>query len=196
MKASLAGHVFLFEEETDLLLPLVEPGHALVEAHAELLELVRQESARHAEIQTAAGNRVQHARLAGDLERMVEHRQHGAGHDARLPGPLRGGAEKDHRRRAVAAVGEEVVLDGPHVAVAVDVDQVAERQAFGEILGAGLGLRADGREELNAEFHDRSPRWPAMLPAGKVRDQFDPAAPPAYDPAASEGFPDPAIHPR
>ena len=158
VKAPLAGDVFLFEQEADLRRPLVEAGDAFIQADAELLELVRQEGARHAEIEPAAGDRVQHARLAGDLERVVEHRQHRAGDDARVLRPLAGGAQKHHRRRAVTAIVEKVVLDSAHMRVAVDVHQIAERQALRKILGAGLGVRADGRKELDAEFHSRSPR--------------------------------------
>jgi len=41
---------------------------------------VRQEGAREADIEAAAANRVQHADFAGELQRMVEDRQHRARH--------------------------------------------------------------------------------------------------------------------
>ena len=49
---------------------------------------MRQERARHADIRPPAGNRIQHADLAGKLQGVVESGQHRTGHQARLFGPL------------------------------------------------------------------------------------------------------------
>ena len=79
MEAALRGDVFLLQQAADLLEPFVEAGAALVHRDAEARELVRQERAREADLEAAAGDRVHHPDLAGELERIVEHRQHRAG---------------------------------------------------------------------------------------------------------------------
>jgi hypothetical protein len=78
VKGAVVHHVLAFEQQHDLLDAFIEARAALVEAHAEALELVRQEGARKAKIQPAVTDRVDHARFTG-LERMVEGRQDGAG---------------------------------------------------------------------------------------------------------------------
>ena len=62
-----------------------------------------------------AGDRVDHADLAGELERIVEHRQHRAGDEPDRARHRRGRAEEDQRVGAVAAIGMEIVLDRPHI---------------------------------------------------------------------------------
>ena len=73
---------------------LVESVTTLVEAHAEPLELVRQERACESDLESTARDRVEHADLTRELERVVEHGEHRAG-------------DEPHRRRASRRGGEE-----------------------------------------------------------------------------------------
>ena len=155
MEAALASHLLLLQQQAHLLDALVEAGAAFVQPDAEARELVRQEGAREADLEPAAGDRVEHADLARELERVVEHGQHGASDQPRLAGALGGGGEKEHRIGAVAAIAMEIVLDDPHMAVAEPVAQPDQFEAFREILRAGLLPRPDIRKELHAEFHGR-----------------------------------------
>ena len=116
----------LFEQAPDLRHPLVEADNRLVERNTEALIFVRQKGAGEAHLEPPAGDRIQHADLAGQLERVVEHRQHRPGHHARGPAALRGGGQEDDRVGAVAAVSVEVVLDRADVGVAVLVAQLAQ----------------------------------------------------------------------
>ena len=96
--------------------PFVEARAALVDATAEARELVRQERAREADIEPAAGDGVEHADLARELERMIEDRQHRAGDESGALRARRCGGEEDDRVGAVAAILVKVVLDGTDVA--------------------------------------------------------------------------------
>ena len=79
VEAALRGDVLLLQQAANLLQALVEAGAALVHRDAEAGELVRQEGARETDLHAAVGDRVDHADLAGELQRIVEHRQHRAG---------------------------------------------------------------------------------------------------------------------
>lgn len=65
-----------------------------------------------ATIQTAVGYGLQHADLAGYLQRVVENRQHCSGKEPGVGGALGGGGEEDVGRRTVTAVRFEVMLHG------------------------------------------------------------------------------------
>ena len=117
---------------------------------------MQQERPREADIETATGDRIDHADFAGKFQRMVEHRQHRAGDQPRPLGALRRRREKDERVRAVATVMMKIVFDGADVRIAQPIGRLAQVQALGEVVHGGLGVRADRREELNAELHLRA----------------------------------------
>ena len=77
-------------------------------------------------------DRIEHRDLAGELERVVEDRQHRAGDQPRSLRALRRGGEEDDRVGAVAAIGMEIVLDGADMAPAVAIGK----------LGRGAGIRS------------------------------------------------------
>ncbi len=152
MEAPLHGDVLLLQEPPHLLQALVEAGAALVHAHAEAGELVRQEGAREAHVEPPVRYGVEHADLAGELERVVEGREHRARDQAGLGRALRRGREEDDGVGAVAAVGVEVVLDRAHVGVAEVVTEARERLL--PVVAPRLQLRAYVGKELDAELHD------------------------------------------
>ncbi len=153
VEAPFDRDVLLFEQATHLLDAFVEARAALVDTASEPRELVRQERAREPDFESSARDRVEHADLAGELERMVEHRQHRAGDQARASRPLGGGGEEDDRVRAVAAVLVEVVLDGADVGESQRVAQGDQVETLGEVAVRRLGVGADVGEELNPELH-------------------------------------------
>ena len=134
-------------------MPLIEAGAALVHCDAEAGEFVRQEGARKADLHAPAGDRIRHSDLPGELERMVENRQHRPGDEADRACHRGGGAEKDEWIRAVAAVGMEIVLDRANIGKAELLGEPRKRQRLAPILVGRLLRRADRRKELNAEFH-------------------------------------------
>ena len=105
---------------------------------AEMTILVRQEGAREPDIEPARAERIEHADLAGELERMIEYRQHGAGDHAGGPGTLRGGRQEHDRIGRIAAPVMEIVLYDPHMGVAVDVAEIDQAQGIVEILPGRL----------------------------------------------------------
>jgi hypothetical protein len=82
MEAAAMAGILLREQELDLLQALAEACLRFVGRDAEAAELVRQEGARKADVEPPAGNAVEHRDLAGELEGMIEHRQHRAGDEA------------------------------------------------------------------------------------------------------------------
>src|SRR5262249_9814050 len=120
---------------------------------AEAGELVRQEGAREADLEPSAGDRVQHADLARELERMVEHRQHGPGDEAR-PGAAHGCSRQEHdRARAVAAVRVKIMLDRAHGGIAQRIAFRARRERVLPVRLSRLLARADIGEELDSNLH-------------------------------------------
>src|SRR5690606_13835206 len=83
VEAALMADILALEQQLHLLDAFGEAIAALVGRDAEAAELVRQEGARKADLEPAAGDGVEHADLARELERIVEHRQHGAGDEPR-----------------------------------------------------------------------------------------------------------------
>ena len=61
-----------FAQEADLLHDLRRNARGFVGAEIEPVELVQQEGAREAEVQPSAGDRVEHADLASELQRMLK----------------------------------------------------------------------------------------------------------------------------
>ena len=115
VKTAAMGDVLSRQQELDLLDPLAEAGHRLVRGAAEPAELVRQEGAREADIEATATDRIQHADLAGELQRVVEDRQHSTRNQPRVAGALSGGSEEQHRVGAVPAVVMKIMLDNADV---------------------------------------------------------------------------------
>src|SRR6516162_1424957 len=153
MKAPSMGDVLLREQELDLLEALAEAGDRLVRRDAEPAELVRQEGASKPDIESPAGDCIEHADLAGKLERVVEHRQHRAGHQPGAPRALGGGAEKHDRVGAVAAVGLEIVLDRADMREPQPIPLLRNIEAVAEVIAARLLLRRYIGKELQAELH-------------------------------------------
>ena len=148
MKFPVEGDVFLFQQPPHCVHSLVEPGPALVHGPVEALEFVGQEGPSEPAVQAAVGDRVQHADLAGYLQRVVEDRQHGAGEQPRLAGALGGRGEEDMGRRAVTAVGFEVMLNRADLGEAEFVAEAGQVQAFVPILLPRFFFGADVGEEL------------------------------------------------
>ncbi len=110
-------------------------------------------------------DRIEHADLARHLERMVEHRQHGARDQTHLLRALRGSGQEQQRVGRVAAVGGEVVLDHAHVRVAEVLAKLAQIERIVKIRFR-RDLVSDRREELQTEFHcprRLRPLCPALL---------------------------------
>src|SRR5262249_55912430 len=126
---------------------------ALVEADAELGELVRQEGAGEADLDPAVADAVQHADLAGKLQRLVECGKHRAGDQLGLLRHHRGGGEKVGGIGAVAAVRMKVVLDLPDVGIAELVGEAAQMHGLAEILLTRFLLRSDARKEIQPKLH-------------------------------------------
>ena len=95
---------------------------------------MRQESAGKADFQPAAGNRIHHGDLAGELQGVVEHRQHRAGDEPDGARDCCGGAQKYQRVGAIAAIRMEIVLDRSHVAVPKSLRQRGELQRVAPVL--------------------------------------------------------------
>ena len=153
------GDVLLRQQQLDLLQALAEARLRFVGRNAEAAEFVRQERARKADVEPSAGNAVEHADLAGELERMVEHRQHRAGDEPHGLGALRGGAEKHDRVRAVAAVAVEIVLDRARVGEAQLVGFLGDRERLRVVVGRALVGMIDGGKKLHTELHVAPSSW-------------------------------------
>src|SRR5580700_5870581 len=152
MELALRRNILLGQEHRDLRQPLGETATALVEAHAELSELVRQERAGETDLKPACADSVEHADLAGQFQRRVKRRQYCAGDEPHLRGALRHRGEEDQRIGAVTAVGLEVVLDLANMGVAKLVGQAREMNRLAEILRGGFLRRINAGEEVEAEL--------------------------------------------
>src|SRR6185437_5386295 len=107
--------------------------------------------------QPAVGDRVEHGDLAGELQRVVEDRQHRAGDQLRLLAALGCGRQEQQRIGRIAAIRVEIMLHGADMAPAVGIGELAESQAFVEILLARFLRRADIGKELHPEIHEAPP---------------------------------------
>ncbi len=133
--------------------PFLEARKRLVERNAEAAEFVRQEGAGEADIEPSARDCIQHADLAGELERMIENRHDGSGDEPRAPGARRGGGEEDDRVGRIAAVALEIMLDGADMGKAERVGFLGDGERFREIGARALLLGSDAGEELHSELH-------------------------------------------
>ena len=136
VKAALGGDALLFQKAAHLLHTLFKPGAAFIEPNAEAGELMGQEGAGEADIKAAVAQRVRHRDLAGELQWVVERRQHRPGDKPGMARALRGGGEEQEGVGAVAAVGVKVVLDRADMAVAILVAQVDQPQRLLPVVAA------------------------------------------------------------
>src|SRR6185437_4200038 len=120
---------------------------------AEAAELVRQEGAREADIEPPVADRVEHADLAGELQRVVEDGKHRAGDQPHAPCALRGGGQEQHGVGAVAAVIVEIMLDDAGMGEAESFGFLGDVERFGEIVARRFLLGLHVGKELDAEFH-------------------------------------------
>ena len=162
----MCAHLFLLEQEAHLFEPFIEAGAALVHGDSEAGEFMRQERARKTDLQAPAGDRVRHPDLTGQLERMVEHRQHGPGDEPDRMRHRRGRAEKYQRVRAVAAVGVKIMLDRAHIGEAQLLGEAGKLQRLAPIL-IGRLLRGPDRRERTAR------RIPSIRPVARPRFKPD-----------------------
>src|SRR2546422_7181913 len=79
VELALEGDGLLGPQPRDGLDTLLEARPALVHRDAERVELVGHERASEAGVEAAAADGVEHRELAGQLQRVIEDRQHGAG---------------------------------------------------------------------------------------------------------------------
>jgi hypothetical protein len=80
--------VLTFEEGADLLDAFLEACHALIHRDAEVTELVGQEGAGKAGVKPSTADRVEHGKLTGELQGVIERRQHGTSYQPCLLGAL------------------------------------------------------------------------------------------------------------
>jgi hypothetical protein len=129
---------------------LAKTRDRLVRRDAEPAKLVRQERAREADVEPPARDGIEHADLAGQLERIVEDREHRAGYQRTRP--LRSGAQEYDRVGAVAAVGLKIV---PTVRTCVK-PSLSASAAMSKGRGNNRGpasLRRHVGEKLQPELH-------------------------------------------
>ncbi len=148
----MVGDVLLAQEEVDLLDALGEAGDRLVERDPEFAELVRQKGACEADVEPAARDRVAHGDLAGELEGVIEDREHGAGDQTCSLGPLRGSGEEEQRVGAVAAIPMEVVLHDADRVVPEPVSGLGDVECVAEVVLARFNLRRYRRKELDPKL--------------------------------------------
>jgi hypothetical protein len=165
MELALRRDILSGQEHRDLRQTLGEAATALIEAHAELRELVRQERAGETDLKPAGADTVKHANLAGHLQWRIERREYRASDQPHLRRALRHRSEKDQRIGAVAAIGLKVVLDLADVGVAEFIGQAREMKCLAEILLGGLLRRIDAGEEVEAELHSSIPNPGVAIPS-------------------------------
>ena len=175
VKAPAMGDIVARQQQVDLLQTFAKPRHRLVGRTVKAAELVRQKRPREADIEPAAAQRIEHGDLAGQFQRMVEGRQHRAGHQPRPPRALRRRREKDDRVGAVAAVMVKIMLDDPDMRIAQLVRFLGEIERLRKIGLRRFLLWPHIGEELHAELHRRSTRVSAP-PGRGLRRRTRPAA--------------------
>ena len=116
-----------------------------------------QKGARHTDIGTAAGNRIQHRDLAREFERIVERGQYGTSHQARVLRALRRGRQKHNRVRAVTAVSVKVMLDRADMGVAQRVAQIDGAQRFVPVIPSRFFGFGHIGEKTDSEFNRARP---------------------------------------
>src|SRR5581483_440093 len=158
VEAALEFDIGLLQQLADGLETLVETQSALIEGNPETGEFVGQEGPGETDLEPPAADRVEHADLAGQFQRVVEDRQHRSGDQAKTPAPLGGGGKEHDRAGRVAAIVVAVVLDDPDVVVAQHIGAFDEVEAFTEVASGRFLLRSDIREEVDTDVH------PAGLP--------------------------------
>ena len=129
-----------------------------------------QERAREADLEPAAGDRVKHADLARQLERMVEDGEHGSGNEAGFLAAHRGRSQEYDRVWAVAAIRVEIVFDRTDVRVAEFVAYRDQIERLLPIILSGLFGRPYVGKELNTEVHLL--REPLVVPQNLIRSKF------------------------
>ncbi len=157
MEAAAVGDVLLREQLIDLLEAFAKARERFVGRDAEAAEFVRQKRAREADVEPAAADAVEHRDFAGELERVVENRQHGTGDEPCFRRAHRGGGKKDDRVGTVAAVVVKIMFDDAHVRVADAIGRFGDSQAVAEVVRRRFLFGLDVGEELNAELHGLSP---------------------------------------
>ena len=157
VETAAVGDIFLRQQQLDLLQAFAEARLRFVGRDAEPAEFVRQERAREADVEAAAGNPVEHADLARELQRMIEHRQHRPGDEPHAARALRQRRQEDDRVGAVAAVAIEVMLDRARMREAELLGLRGDGEAFGKINVGALLARVDLGKKLHTELHRAAP---------------------------------------
>jgi hypothetical protein len=114
---------------------------------------LRDKRTAEAHVEAAVADVVQHRQLRGELDGVVERRNDGAGDRTDSLGASCDGRQEHDRIRRVAAVVEEIVLDGLDGVESELVGALREAQALGEILRRRIVARPERREEVEAELH-------------------------------------------
>src|SRR5690349_11814013 len=118
---------------------------------------MRQKGAGETDLEPAVLDRIEHADLAGELKGIVKDREDRAGDELRLLAALGRGGQEQQRVGRIAAIGIEIMFDGADMTPAVGIGELAEAQAFVEILLARFLRRADIGKELHPEIHEAPP---------------------------------------
>jgi len=91
--------------------------------------------------------------FAGELQRMVEDRQHGTRHQPRPARALRRGGEKQHRVGAVPAIVMKIMLDNADVREPEFLGLFREIERLAKVVRARFLLGPDIGKKLHAELH-------------------------------------------
>jgi hypothetical protein len=154
------GHALAGQQQIDLFDALAKAGHRLVRRAAEPAKLVRQKGTREPDIEAAIADRVQHADFAGELQRMVEDRQHRTRHQPRPARALSRGGEKQHWVGAVPAVVMKIMLDDADVGEPEFLRLFHQAKRITKILGAGFLLSlTSGKTGRRIPYRSPSALW-------------------------------------
>src|SRR2546426_4064898 len=153
VELAVVGHAVLGPEPGDDVDAFLEAGAALLHAHAEHLELLRDERAAEAHVEATVADVVQRRQLGRELDGMVEGRADRAGDRAEPLRARRDGREEDDGIRRVTAVVIEVMLDGLDGVESELVSALGQAQGLGEVLRGRIVARPERREEVETELH-------------------------------------------
>ena len=163
------GHVLAAQQQLDLLDTLAEAGHRPLRRAAEAAKLVRQKGAREADIEATAADRIEHADFAGELERVIEDRQHRTRHQVRAACALSSGREKQHRVGAVPAIVMKIMLDDADVGKPEPLGLLHKRERIAKVIRCRFLIWPDVGKKLQTELHGCHPALRTPMTSGWCR---------------------------
>jgi hypothetical protein len=145
--------VLLRQQQLDLFDTLAEAGDRFIRRAAEAAKLVRQKGAGEPDIEAPAADRIQHPDFTGELQRMIEDRQHRTCHQPRPTRALSRSGEKQHRVGAVPVIVMKIMLDDADVREPEFLGLFRKIERLAKVVGSGFLLGPDIGKKLHAEFH-------------------------------------------